>query len=409
MLSFLRFKKKDMNKEKFQISNFKFQIILLIFLAWRAVDNWILFFSTKIIPYLGFFPYPREIFDFGLPQVTSALANFDGIHYLKIAARGYGQWEQAFFPLYPLLIKLFTFVFKNELIAGLIISNLSFLIGLIIFFKLFNFKWLLFFILMFPTSFFFGAVYTEGLFFLLFVLTLYFLKKENYWLVSLFAILASLTRLVGVFLVIPIIFLIQKSKVKSQNYSSKVKINKYSILNNKYFMLILSPLIGLATYCLYLWKTTGDPFFFLSSQPVFGANRSTHLILLPQVIWRYLKIFITASHNFQYYVSVFEFFIFIFVFFILVLDLFKNLKIKNWKLIRNFDRLGLNLFSFANLLLPTLTGTFSSIPRYALFSLSFFIFLAEVKNKWVKIGIIIMFLILHIVTLGLFGQGYFIS
>jgi len=45
---------------------------------------------------------------------------------------------------------------------------------------------LLFFILTFPTSFFFGAVYTEGLFFLLFALTLYFLKKENYWLVSLF-------------------------------------------------------------------------------------------------------------------------------------------------------------------------------------------------------------------------------
>jgi len=49
-----------------------------------------------------------------------------------------------------------------------------------------NFFWLLFFILTFPTSFFFGAVYTEGLFFLLFALTLYFLKKENYWLVSLF-------------------------------------------------------------------------------------------------------------------------------------------------------------------------------------------------------------------------------
>jgi len=64
------------------------------------------------------------------------------------------------------------------------ISNLVLILVFLIW-KTFD-TWVLFFILTFPTSFFFGAVYTEGLFFLLFALTLYFLKKENYWLVSLF-------------------------------------------------------------------------------------------------------------------------------------------------------------------------------------------------------------------------------
>ncbi|PIP62491.1 hypothetical protein COW98_03745 [Candidatus Roizmanbacteria bacterium CG22_combo_CG10-13_8_21_14_all_35_9] len=181
--------------------------ILLFFLIWRLIDFLIIYLTPKFIPYLGFFPYKDQLASFHLPHWLNSLANFDSIHYLSIAHQGYGQWKQAFFPLYPILIRLFTFVFGNELIFGLVISNLSFLVGLLVFSKLFNFKfqisnfksssndkflnkenffWLLFFILTFPTSFFFGAVYTEGLFFLLFALTLYFLKKENYWLVSLF-------------------------------------------------------------------------------------------------------------------------------------------------------------------------------------------------------------------------------
>src|SRR3989338_5625766 len=161
-----------------------------------------------------------------------------------------------------------------------------------------------------------------------------------------------------------------------------------------YLILILSPILGLGLYCFYLWKTTGDPLFFLTSQPIFGANRSSHLILLPQVYWRYFKIFITAAHDSRYFVSLIEFLMFNFVFTILFLDLFKNLRIKNWKLalsgveglkIRNYDLLGLNLFSLANLILPTLTGTLSSIPRYALFSLSFFIFFGQIKSSGIKI------------------------
>ncbi len=395
-----------------------FLLIPLLFLVWRSFDFLIIFVSQRIIPYLGFFPYKDQLPGFNLPHWLSSLANFDGLHYISIARDGYAQYEQAFFPLYPLSIKLMTPLFlNNQLLTGIIISNISFLLGLFFFYKYlklifpnnqqFN-NLTIIFILLFPTSFFFGAVYTEGLFFLLFVLTLYFLKKENYLLVAIFAFLASLTRFVGVFLIILILFnLIQKSKVKSQNYNLKVK-----------SLLILSPLLGLGLYCFYLFKTTGDPFFFLTSQPIFGANRSSHLILLPQVYWRYLKIFFTANWNFQYFASLIEFLVFNFVFIILVLDLFKNLGIKNWKLIRNlippkagrnYDLLALNIFSFTNLVLPTLTGTFSSIPRYVLFSLSFFIYFAQIKNVFIKYLVIGIFMILHILLLGYFTQGYFIS
>ena len=360
--------------------------IILLFVVWRVLDFLVTYFAPFFISYLGFFPYKELLADFNLPHWLNSLANFDGIHYLLIARQGYSQWEQAFFPLYPLLIKLLTFVVNNGLIVSLLISNIAFLIGLFILSRLIDKKhafWFLVFILVFPTSFFFGAVYTEGLFFLLFVSTLYFLKKQKYLLTSLVVTLASLTKLIGVFLIIPIFF--------------------HWIKKRKSFATIAAPLVGLGIYCIYLFKTTGDPFFFLTSQPIFGANRSTSLIFLPQVVWRYIKIFITAAHNFQYFISLLEFSIFMLVFVILAFDLLKNFKI------RNVERLSLNLFSFANLILPTLTGTFSSVPRYALFSLSFFLYLAEIRNKWAKMIIALVFLILHVVLLGFFSQGYFIS
>ena len=431
-------------------------MVLIFFLFWRIFDFLIIFFSQKVIPYLGFFPYRDQLPGFNLPSWVSALANFDGLHYISIARDGYAQYEQAFFPLYPLTIKFLAPLFSNnQLLTGLIISNVSFFFGLIVFYKYLNKGVInhapttILLLLAFPTSFFFGAVYTEGLFFLLLISVLYFLKGKNYFFVVVFAFLASLTRLVGIFLIIPILLhLIQKLKVKNQNLKSKLKSFLYLILNTKYLLLIISPLLGLGIYCLYLWQTTGDPFFFLTSQPIFGANRSSHLILLPQVYWRYFKIFLTAAHDSRFYVSVIEFLMFNFVFVILVLDLFKNLKIKNWKLalsgveglkIENFDHLGLNLFSLANLILPTLTGTFSSVPRYVLFSLSFFIYLSQIspsyadlshsdrpkqlrgtytranlfasgiKNVFIKYLIVGIFLILHILLLGYFTQGYFIS
>ncbi|OGK40660.1 hypothetical protein A2954_02120, partial [Candidatus Roizmanbacteria bacterium RIFCSPLOWO2_01_FULL_37_12] len=356
----------------------RFKIIAFIFLLFSTGNLATAILAKYIIPYLGFFPYKEIAQQFNLPSFLTSFANFDGAHYLLIAKNGYTTYQQAFFPLYPLLIRWLSPLFSNNLLlTGLIISNLSFLVGLYIFSKYLKLTtnnqqltvWVIIFLLVFPTSFFFAAVYTEGLSFLLFISTLYFLKKEKYGASSIFAILASLTKFLGVFLIIPIL-LTQMAKLKSQNRNLKLKASA------KLLITLFSPILGLTIYSLYLWKTMGDPFFFLNSQWAFGAHRSSNIILLPQVYYRYLNIFFTANLNFQYFISLFEFFTFNFVFIILILDLIENYKLR----IKNYYFLGLNLFSLVNLLLPTLTGTFSSIPRYALFSLSFFIYLAQIKK-----------------------------
>lgn len=379
-----------------------FRVILLFFTLFRLVDISIIILAQRLVPYLGFFSYPQIPKSYHVPNFIAALANFDGVFYIRIARAGYSEFEQAFFPLYPFVIKIISPIFAhNHLLTGLLISNISFLIGLFVFGKYIKKKWPVIFLLAFPTSFFFGAVYTEGLFFLLIIGSLYFLKKGNYVIAGLCAVFASATRVVGIFLIIPFaieVFFHHPKILKS--YGHKI-------------LFLLSPLFGFFAYCMYLFKTTGDAFFFLTSQPLFGAQRSTKIILLPQVYFRYFKIFISASHDFHYYVSLFEFLVFNFVFIVLISDLIKNFpifaKASRDKKIIDFDRLGLNLFSLANLLIPALTGTFSSIPRYALLSLAFFIALGKIKNQYVKISLALIFFILHVLALSFFAQGYFMS
>ncbi len=374
------------------------------FIIWRLLTLFVSYVAQRTIPYLGFFPYGEILEGFHLPSWLTGFANFDGLHYLRIATDGYSQYEQAFFPLYPLLIKLISYFFRgNMFAAAFVLSSVSFLIGLTLFFKLAskfqkkeNTPWTLLFLLLFPTAFYFGALYTEGLFFLLVIASLYFLQEKKYIYVCIFSFLASTTRLIGVFLIVPFFFSLITSKeelVKKLNFKSVA--------------LLLSPCIGLLTYVGYLWISTGDPLIFFNAQPKFGANRSTHLILLPQVYYRYFKIIFTAAHNFQWVMSLVEMCFFSIVFVVLILDLFSIMKMK-----RNENKaffLGLNLFSLINVLLPTLTGTFSSIPRYALFSLSFFFYLGGIKSKMIKSVIALLFLTGQIILLSLFVQGYFVG
>ena len=221
---------------------------------------------------------------------------------------------------------------------------------------------------------------------------MYFLKKNRLFFAGFCGFLAALTRVQGVLLIIP--FCLEAVRI----LKNKRKFWSISLVS-------ITPVLGLLTYMRYLLKTTGDQFYFFHSQTVFGPSRSTKIILLPQVFYRYLKIFLTSQHNFQYFISAFEFITFSFALIILILDFIENFKLK----IKNFSLIGLNLFSLANILLPTFTGSFMSIPRFALLSLSFFVFLGRIKNRLITLSLLVLFLIFHIVLLGFFIQGYFVS
>lgn len=398
--------------------------IVIFFLIWRVCDLTIAFLANNFDKYYEHFSYRFQLYHNNpyIPRFLINFANYDGANYLHIAHNGYGLDQQAYFPLFPLLIRTLAPVFGNGyFLAGLFISTISFLFGLYFFNKyleIIKIKqkeifWIFLYFLVFPMSFFFGAVYTEGLFFFFISGALYFSQKKQFWKLAIFCILAGLTRLMGVFLIIPLFatLLIDQNhlRINQKNMTQKLNnIKRFASNHIKLIFITVTPLLGLGIYMLFLGFTAHDPFLFYHSVSGFHTGRTTdHLILLPQVYFRYIKIFITASHNFIYFVAVFEFIIFNLFLILLVYDLTQLWKNKNVH--SRITLIGLNLFSFINLLLPTLTGTLTSIPRYAMLSLSFYIRLALIRNQWIRISFLLVFSIFHILQLWLFIQGYFVS
>lgn len=389
-------------------------------------------FASNFVPYLGFYPYKEVVEAFSSPQIFKNLASFDGAQYLVIASQQYHTFAQAYFPFYPMVIRVLAPVFSNNhLITAVIISNVAFIIGFIYFTKYAemvfkNKRHILLaglLLMAFPSSFYFNTVYTESLFFMLLVLALFNIKKRNYLLAFLFSYCAGLTRLVGLFLVIPFfvhaVFAVYTDREPEKNTSPHIFPNlitwsfwkdffRYIFVHPTLLLAVSGPAFGVLTYSMYLLMTYGDALYFFHAQSSFGANRSgDHLILLPQVVFRYIKIFITAQWNFQYFMALVEFGIFHVVFFALCFEWYEM-----WrkKITQNLDiRIGLNLFSFANIILPTLTGTFSSIPRYAIMSLSFFFIVGELKNDLIKLLLTVLFVTLHIILFAFFIQGYFVG
>ncbi len=146
-------------------------------------------------------------------------SRFDTGFYLDIAQNGYwgraslqGQSNWAFFPLYPLLIRVLAFPFNTSqhhpyLFAGLAITTISALIAIFYFYKLTTHELdthkaakAVMYLAFFPVSFFLSTVYPESLFLALSVACVYYARMHRWWLAGLLGGLASLTRPQGVLL-----------------------------------------------------------------------------------------------------------------------------------------------------------------------------------------------------------------
>jgi len=369
--------------------------ILGLFISWKII----ILLSAVIA--LNFIPlYSNHLLGGGLQNYEKAplifgWGNFDGEHYTAIAIRGYKDLEQAFFPLYPILISLFFTVFENSFYnahaAGLLISNISFLLSLFVFYKLLKLdyeKSLSFFILavflVFPTSFFFGAIYNESLFLLFVLLSFYFARKGSFLLGSIFAIFASSTRVFGILLFFSLILEVYKQRASLKNY----------------FYILFSPL-GTLLYMAYLYFKIGDPIAFYNLQTVVGQHHQKGIVLFPQVLFRYTKILLTVSPQASIYPTLLLEFTTGVLFFVLpIIGYFKKI------------RLSYLFFAFSGMLLTTIQGSFSSLPRYTLVLFPSFIILGLILDKaprYLKIVYFLISLSVLIFETMMFIRGYWVA
>lgn len=373
-------------------------IIIALFLTWRIVlislsslaVNFPLGSKTS---YLG-----GGAMNFLLPQLFS-WANFDGEHFLSIAIFGYKQLEQAFFPIFPLIINFFASPFYSNLassllssaVVGLIVSNASFLIALILLFELLNLDYskkisllTLIVLVIFPTSFYFGALYSESLFLLLTVSSFYLARKGRWIEASFIGALSSATRVFGI-LLLPALLV--------EAWQQKVALKKV-------IWIFLIPL-GLIIYMIYQYLNFGDPFAFYNLQKVVGEQHQSGVILLPQVYFRYIKMLLTVDiQNSIYQTIVLEFMVGIIFFLLPIYGYFKKI------------RFSFLVYAMAGFLITTIQGSFSSLPRYILVLFPSFLALAIFVSNLPKLFRIVFFIVSLIILFletTLFLRGYWVA
>ncbi|QQG43509.1 MAG: hypothetical protein HYW45_00630 [Candidatus Daviesbacteria bacterium] len=378
-------------KKFWPISNFK--VIFLIFLSWRLLLLLVFFVSLQL-PLAG-----RNFLGGGLQNYLNtpwlfAWANFDGEHYLSIANIGYKGLEQAFFPIYPLLMHILSvgvgINLTNLTISGLLISNLSFLLSLFLLWKLLLIDYrkkivylTIFLLLVFPTSFYFGAVYSESIFLLVSLAAFYFARGKHWVWATIFAILASATRVFG-FLLLPAFFL--------EAWQEREKFKNF-------WWIIFIPL-GLLAYMYYQYISVGDPLAFYKLQKIVGEQHQSGVTPLPQVYFRYLKILFSVDPtNPIYSTMILEFFTGILFFILPILGFFKKVR---WSYL---------FYAAAGFLLPTLQGSLSSVPRYVMVFFPAFLILAIFLTSFPKLKIVWLTASLFwlVFETALFLRGYWVA
>lgn len=144
-------------------------------------------------------------------------------HQVSQSGSNFGQsisLSYAFFPFYPLMIRIFAFPLQilglnpiaTATLAGVIVSALGTLAGMLALFDLTRDSLgedvalrAAFYLIIFPTGFFLIQVYTEGLFVGLAFACLAMVQRQ-YWLAAaLLGVAATMTRAVGVLLLIPMV------------------------------------------------------------------------------------------------------------------------------------------------------------------------------------------------------------
>lgn len=168
-------------------------------------------FSFNLLNYQANFVYPPG----ESPNFWTPLKTWDGQIYLYLADHGYGphRFTNAFYPLFPFLVRVAGLLFGgNNLLGGLLVSHLFTLLA-----EVYIYRWAresyddrtafygCLFVLAFPMGFYLGLLYTESLFLLLAAVLFYQLGRGRYFKAFLLAFLLPLTRPTGVLVFLPLL------------------------------------------------------------------------------------------------------------------------------------------------------------------------------------------------------------
>ena len=215
---------------------------------------------------------------------------WDAVHYMNLAWGGYenaGAADMNFWPLYPYLVRLIQSVLRDEtVLTGLIVSTAAAIAAAVYLWKLARYlfndralaNWTVLLWVIYPTSFFLVAPYTDGLFAALAAAALWNISQRKWIAAGILGALAGLTRSQGILLIVPYLMVLVQ--------------DRFSLSRQK----ILPAMIGLSclplgTIGFIIWRWTRGAPDFVASYSVY----SKALILDPvSSIFLALKRFISS-------------------------------------------------------------------------------------------------------------------
>jgi len=229
---------------------------------------------------------PNDVmWDIGLP-IVHLFNRWDSGHYINIALNWYsvGPSEAwAFFPLYPAIIRiasspLMSFMRPDQAIAlgGFMISNALFFVLIFCFYKLSvtvlkNSDMALLSTIIFslwPGSLFFSCVYTESVFMVLMVCSLYFLERNKTSLAMILGFLAGWTRSNGFLIFIPFLYKAIEKRNKTLVLQSVIVSLPYLLFNIYGFVVTKIFPIREWVYAKYWHQPTPTVFLQLLDYPL---------------------------------------------------------------------------------------------------------------------------------------------
>ena len=218
--------------------------------------------------------------------LLSPLARWDAIFYLGIANDGYvdpdgnGMTEgeehrNGFFPLYSTLVRVLSPFGDSEaltLIAAYAVSLAAFAVALYLLYRLVDLelgpgpaRTTLLLLAFFPASIYFGAPYTESVFLAVTVGAFYCARTDRWALAGVLAAFASATRIPGLLLPIPLLFLYlygPRGRAAARNVGEWWR-PRFRI-DRSIAWLGLAPL-GIAAFSLHLHARAGDALGWLET------------------------------------------------------------------------------------------------------------------------------------------------
>ena len=376
----------------------------LVFLVTRLGIAGIAYFATPTMVDSAVPPYHLR------PENTLIdvfAGRWDSGFYIEIAEHGYRYQgvnfpSVAFFPLMPVLMRLVSQFTGDILAAGLWVANLALLGAVMLLHRYTAAEYdqptadrTIWYLLIFPTSFFGSAIYSESLFLLLVVATLYLARKGHWWAAGILSLLGAMTRFVGVLLWPMMLaeWLSQRARDKEQSetnsglgMAAKRNLPGWDDL----VPASLAP-IGTLAYMWYLGRQFGDALAFMHAADAWERAPATLLATLADILTRPPQGWLRALGDGALPLDNWLDLSFVIFFFILGVILLAQ---KRWSE---------GIFVVLGVIIPFSSGLLMSQRRYVWVLFPAFILLARWgKNIWVERIILVASLLL----LGLFTAMY---